>query len=135
MPKRSRTEGGLGSLKNVTQYSYSVNTTVTLTHYLCVIKKGKIMETIKFYIDFFGGGDAEKAWDTLKVCPLGKERWSEWVSNGNDPFAYVPPAGWEWLKKTAVSSPKATAEMLEEGAEDEDWLVRRAAVSHPNYGK
>ena len=90
------------------------------------------METIKFYIDFFGGGDAEKAWEKANICPDGKKRWREWVSAGNDPFAFVPPHGWEWLKRAAVSSLNATAEMLEKGLADEFWLVRQAAFMHPN---
>ena len=90
------------------------------------------MENIKFYIDFFGGGDAAKAWEKAQVCCAGIDRWREWVSAGNDPFAYVPPRGWEWLKKTAVSHPNATAEMLAKGVSDDDWEVRFDAVSHPN---
>ena len=95
-------------------------------------KKAKIMETIKFYIDFFGGGDADKAWQEADVCYRGKYRWGIWVSRGNDPFAYVPPCGWDWLKKAAVSHPNATVEMLLKGVIDEDWEVREASVSHPN---
>jgi hypothetical protein len=90
------------------------------------------METIKFYIDFFGGGDAEKAWQELKVCYRGKYRWGIWVSGGNDPFAYVPPHGWDWLKKAAVLHLNATPEMLLKGVMDEYWEVRCAAVEHPN---
>jgi hypothetical protein len=90
------------------------------------------METIKFYIDFFGGGDAEKAWQELKVCNLGKSRWGKWVSGGNDPFAYVPPRGWDWLKRAAVLHPSAIPEMLEKCAGEEYWGVRCAAVEHPN---
>ena len=93
------------------------------------------METIKFYIEFFGGGDAEKAWQELKVCAAGKDRWGKWVSEGNDPFAYVPPNGWDWLKKAAVSHPSATPEILAKGSQDKDWSVRVAAVRNPNYGK
>jgi hypothetical protein len=90
------------------------------------------METIKFYIDFFGGGDAEKAWEEAKVCADGKDRWLKWVSEGNDPFAYVPPCGWGWLKLAAVMHPNATVEMLLKGVMDEDWEVRGAAVLHLN---
>ena len=90
------------------------------------------MENIKFYIDFFGGGDAKTAWDTLKLCDAGRERWNKWVRNGNDPFAYVPPDGWWWLKIAAVAHRNATSEMLEKGLGDEDWVVRRAAVLNPN---
>jgi hypothetical protein len=93
------------------------------------------MENIKFYIDFFGGGDAEKAWQELKVCNPGKERWGKWVSEGNDPFAFVPPDGWGWLKKAAVSHPNATTEMLLKGVMDEHWEVRYAAVLHLNATK
>ena len=90
------------------------------------------MENIKFYIDFFGGGDAEKAWEEAKVCYRGKDRWLKWISEGNDPFAFVPPHGWGWLKRAAVSHPNATPEMLLKGVMEEYWEIREAAVSHPN---
>jgi hypothetical protein len=95
-------------------------------------KKAKIMENIKFYIDFFGGGDAEKACLELKVCAAGKKLWLEWVSGGNDPFAFVPPDGWDWLKKAAAEHSNATLEILAKCAGEEYWEVRCAAVEHPN---